>query len=311
MPSPETSLRPAQQPAPEVPFDPRMMVGRKRRLVQAGSRLMPSLMARILAWRYVCSTVSLDRSKVDARSDVAYVPLTDAYGLLRSSVPKGAAQRRVLLLPGKDGDIRQMARMARALRRDGAEVDAMVLPGHLEKARTPCDFGTLTDAIGHAMDEGGPYDAVVAHCVSASPIPWLLAEGHSAPRVVMLSTPLDLRQLVYVGAQQFGITGACRDAFLYWVNRYGGRHDILRDWRPVARARTEPLLLLHARTDHAAPIADVEELARTWPGARLQVFETSDHNGILSNACAIAEVAAFVRADEEATVALRACSSKG
>lgn len=280
--------QPASAVAPDVP-----VTGRRRQALALAARLLPGLTGRFLAGRYMSSPSYLDPEKT--RREARLLPLGDDMAVLRyPATGKAAATRRVLIVPGHDGHARQFVRLVASLRRSGAEVDLLVLPGHLREGRTRCGLVEIVRAIHQCGDSHGPYDAVAAHCVSASGLLFAMAEGFSCPRFALISTPVDLMKLMRLGATQYGISGRCLAAFERRVSQLCGPYRPDTPWRSLVEARTEPALVLHARHDFAAPSADARDLAQALPKAQLDLLEQGDHNSILGMTSAIRSLTEFL-----------------
>ena len=271
---------------------PRGALSTRRRALHLAAALAPRLTGRLLARRYLSPASHLDTAHV-ARHGAELVPLGAEAALLRHAALRGGAPR-VLLVPGHDGHVRQFSRLVRDLRRAGAAVDLLILPGHLHPARTLCSLADIVPAIRLCLDEHGPYDAVGAHCVGARSLLFALGEGLACPRAALISTPVDLPALIRLGGTHYGLEGAALGQFEAGVARLCAPYDPGTDWRPPAMARRGETLVVHARHDYAAPVAGARALAEAMPGARLEVFEEGDHNTILNHAPASRMLAEFL-----------------
>ncbi len=267
----------------------------RRKVLHGVARLAPALTGRLLAQRYLSPASHLDPAHV-ARNGARLIPLGPDRAVLRfaASGTTEHSAARVLLIPGHDGHARQFLRLVRDLRRAGAAVDLLILPGHLHPARTLCSLEDIVPAIRHCTRDCGPYDAIGAHCVGARSLLFALGEGLECPRIAFISTPVELPKLIRLGGTQYGLDGPALARFESGVARLCGRYDPAADWRPVARARQGETLVVHARHDYAAPVADARAFAAAIPGAELEVFEQGDHNTILNLATASRRLAGFL-----------------
>ncbi|MBE9637791.1 alpha/beta hydrolase [Salipiger mangrovisoli] len=266
----------------------------RRRLLHLAAALLPGPTGRLVAWRYLSPASHLDPAHA-ARTGAQLLPLGADMAVLRYPARQPAAPR-VLLVPGHDGHVRQFARLVRELRLQGAAVDLLILPGHLSRRRKRCGLAEIVPAIQDCGTTHGPYDAVAAHCVSASGLLFALAEGFDCPRLAFISTPIDLGKLLRLGATQFGLSGRCRAAFEAQVIRQCAPYGPEAPWRRVAAARRGETLVLHARHDVAAPLEDARAFAEAVPGGRFEVVDEADHNGLLHVVPAARRLARFLAA---------------
>ncbi len=268
------------------PASPRASAG--ARIRAALVRWLPGLTARVLARRYLQSTACLRLQDLGGGFDVIDAGRDTA--ILRHAAMGKGDGRRVLIVPGHDGHYRQFARMVRALQRAGAEVDLLILPGHLRPARSICSMRHITRAILAAERDHGPYDGIAAHCVSANATLFALQDGLTCARLALISTPVDLKRLVRSGGQQYGLSGRSLDRFVSRVSRLGAPYALDTPWVPIAKARSELLLMVHARDDWAAPASDIHALAACWRGAETAILDHGGHNSILSSRTAVARI---------------------
>lgn len=266
----------------------------RRGALTLAARLAPKRTAKLLARRYLSSSHGFLDELAHRKHAFDILRLAPDLALLRHAAPTADAPR-VLVVPGHDGHYRQFTRLLRSLKQAGFGVDLLVLPGHMHRGEGLCSMRDMTHAVLRATDAQGPYHGMIAHCVTANATLFALDQGLHCPRVALISAPLNLRRLVRQGGALYGLEGRGLDAFVEAVDGLGAPFGITTPWEPAAKARHEPLLMVHARGDYAAPLEDVEHLAQLAPGAALSVFDNSGHNAILNNKAAIARVTDFLR----------------
>ena len=288
---PSFDLLPAQAAAPQSRLRARL----RRKVVLTAANLTPTLAANRLARRYLTSGQAI----LDEMHGKAYpctiLPLGQDAALLRYvGAPNTAAAPRVLIVPGHDGHPRQFARLVQALITRGAAVDTLVLPGHGHRDSPPCTLRHMVTAIRRAHLAQGPYDSLLAHCVTANATLYALRDGITVSRIVFASTPVDLPALVRYGGQQYGLSGSCLDHFTTHVDRLGAPYALDTPWHLIAPTRPEPLLIVHASDDWAAPIHNLAPLATLWPKAQIAAFNHGGHNSLFNVTSAIERMAAFL-----------------
>lgn len=255
---------------------------RRRKVLLTAAKVAPRLTARLLAKRYLCSSANIDRSRLCGAGKAEFLPSGEAAAVLRHAPMAEPSGQRILLVHGHDGNVRQFGRMIRALQNTGAEVDALLLPGHIEPDRDPCSIADITRAILDCARTHGPYDGAIAHCVSANALVFALEDGLECGRVVLISAPLDQRKLLRLGGSQYGLEGTCLEQFVDEVVRLSAPYPAEAPWRAIAETRSEPMLAVHSRDDYAAPAEDLEPLVDVWAEGRVEIFEKGDHNSIVA-----------------------------
>lgn len=275
----------------------RVVKSARRSCLHVGAALAPRYMGSMLARRYLASSAYLDLGKLG--QDVSVLPVSDTLRILRFGAQSTGSEpkKRVLVIHGHDGHFRQFLRLLKILRMSGAEVDMLILPGHLVPEQTVCGTGDIVLAILAAGEVYGPYDAALGHCISANSLLFALERGFSTPRAVFVSAPIELHKLVAQGADLYGLKGLCRSVFIESVSQLFAPYPLELDWRPLAQARPENCLILHAKHDTAAPVEDVEILAKVLPHAQLRIFSQPDHNSILNSKSAMQVAAEFMLED--------------
>ena len=286
-------------PGDVIPFDwaPASRAGGhslRRRCLSAAARLCPAATARLLARRYLTPSGSFIAG-AETDPGFAIVPVGRQVLLRFDGVARPAPARRLLIVPGHNGHVRQFGRLLRRLRETGASVDLLVLPGHLGPKPRLCSFGAIVGAVREVGAHDGPYDAVIAHCVGCNASLLAMEEVPLAKKLVFLSAPLTLPNLVRFAGRQYGLRRRCLARFVAQVSRLGAPYPIDIPWQPLAARRSEPLLVIHARNDYAVPVSDVAGIGATWPGARLALLDTGDHNTILGQRGAIDRILAFLQ----------------
>ena len=170
---PDTAL-----PPPALSFK----AGLKRSALLAAARLFPAYTAQRLAHRYLCSSHGFLDELEHRRNPFDVLHLGPDLAILRH--PRAVAHsRRILIVPGHDGHYRQFTRLLRSLTKANLAVDMLVMPGHVHSDQTKCSIKDMVGAIQRAVADQGPYDGLVAHCVSANAALFALQDGMTCPRM--------------------------------------------------------------------------------------------------------------------------------
>lgn len=265
----------------------------RRTALKTAVKLLPGFTARQLARRYVAAgSALLDELSRRSTPYTAHV-LGPDLAILRHGSPD-SCRRRVLVVPGHEGHFRQFTRLVRALSKEDCCVDLLVLPGHLYAGENQCTLRDIVEAVLEVDDRLGPYDGVVAHCLSSNAVLYALDAGLTCSRVALISAPLDLSHMVRFGGRQYGLPEAFLDRFVTQVNALSTPYVTNTPWRPIAAARQDPILMVHACDDYLAPVEDITAFAELCPRADLALLDHGDHNGILGSKQAVARVSDFM-----------------
>lgn len=267
----------------------------RRLALSVAARALPAATARLLARRYVTPSGQFTEA-CDAPRGWIFTEVQQAGQTLLRFAPTvpGTNSPRILIVPGLDGRLRQFMRLIRAFQDGGATVDVLVLPGHLDPTPEPCDLGRIVQAIRDLGQSTEVYDGLVAHCVGCNGTLLALDQVRLARRMVFVSAPLVLPNLVRFGGGQYGLRPPCLDHFVRRVSDLGDPLPLNTPWQPIAATQPAPLLVLHARHDGAVPVRDVSGITKAWPGARLCVLDHGDHNSVLSLHAVIDQVTDFL-----------------
>lgn len=278
-------------PGPRLTLQQRV----RRSALRAAACLFPDRTAEMLARRYLSSAHGYLDELPHGKHRFDVIDSANAPPVLRlaGKAPR-QGQRRILVVPGHDGHYRQFTRLLRSLHTAGTAPDLLVLPGHARHEDGLCSMSDIVDAIRRTVAEHGPYDGMVAHCVSANAALYALDHGMDCPRVALVSAPLDLRRLMESGGRQYGLDGRCLTKFLDNLDSFNAPYHMNHPWQPIAAERHEALLAVHARDDYAAPVEDVRQMVKLAEHATLAEFDHGDHNAILNVKGAVAAITAFM-----------------
>lgn len=202
----------------------------------------------------------------------------------------------VLLVHGWEGRGSQLGAFVEPLVAAGMSVVAFDAPGHGDSPGNRLYLTDLADAIADAADAVGPLHATIAHSFGAAGV--LLAHarhGIDAPRNVMIAPNVVVADSFDEFSRLLALDPEERLAFEGSVVASAGLPLHALDLDHLARGRDGALLVIHDRSDREVPALQGEQLAATWPAARLVHTEGLGHRKVLRDAGVIAETVDFVR----------------
>lgn len=201
----------------------------------------------------------------------------------------------VALLHGWEGRGSQLGAFADPLVEAGFRVVAVDAPGHGDSPGRSSSLVALADALRRVGESFGPLAGVVAHSAGTVGAVHCVSRGLPVDRLVCVAPGVDLEAYVGEFARFFGLSADASRSLKLRIERHVG--VTMRDLDP-RRAATDlriPALIIHDRTDREAPFAGGEQLARSWPGARLLATEGLGHTRILWDDKVVSAATAFLR----------------
>jgi pimeloyl-ACP methyl ester carboxylesterase len=185
----------------------------------------------------------------------------------------------------------------------GYRVVALDGPGHgANPARQVnlVQFGEAAQAVVSDVALTSAVQAIVAHSFGAASVaglPVALPAGAPLPRLVLLSVPVNVREV----ANRFADLLHLRPELVARMERH--IHTITG--RPAASfaaatagpgTRAERVLIIHDEGDEIVPFQEGRQVAAAWPGAVLKPTRGLGHNRILRDAEVVREAVAFIGA---------------
>ena len=267
--------------------------GRFHKAVPSVAQVFPRLTAKVFARRYLQSEHQILRDVRHSETPFEVIKCGAGYILRLDATDAQGTRRRCLIVPGHGGHYKQFLRLIRNLHKNQFSVDILAFPGHLGKKRETCSMRSIAQTVRTASKQHGIYHLLVAHCVSANAVLFELENGPLSARYAFISIPLKLQNLIRSGGELIGLAGKSLSYFIKQVDALGAPYQLDKDWYKVAESQSAPLLLLHSTNDFAAPFEDIAPLQRTWPAAQVTLYESGDHNGIVTSKRTVARLVTF------------------
>ncbi len=201
----------------------------------------------------------------------------------------------VVLVHGWGSGAGRMAHLAGALVDAGFRVVAHDAPAH---GRSTGRFASLPEfarALRAVVATAGPVYGLVGHSLGGAAATLALHDGLPARRVVLLAPPAD----VVVFSQAFA-SRVWLPMRAHAVMRRNLETRLQMRWEDIhiptlAPRLRMPVLVIHDRDDTDVPYAHGEEIARTWPDARLVTTTGLGHRAILRDPAVVRSTVEFLR----------------
>lgn len=187
----------------------------------------------------------------------------------------------VLLVHGWGGHAGQLTPFVARIVERGRRAIALDLPGHGDSAGRQSSIRHFESALLAAAAHFGPFDGVVAHSFGAPSTAVALDGGLVARRLVFLSPPSRFESFFERLVAGLGLDETTAWRFRLRGEAFVGRRFDELEARRLARHQDAPLLVIHDRFDDEVAFTEGAELARCWPGARLEATEGLGHYRIL------------------------------
>ena len=201
----------------------------------------------------------------------------------------------VALLHGWEGRGSQLGAFAAPLVAAGFRVVAVDAPGHGDSPGRSSSLVAIADALRRLGERYGPFAGVIAHSAGTVGAVHAISRGLAVDRLVCVAPGVDLEGYVLGFARIFGLSEEAGRSLKLRIERHVGVAMRELDPRRAAPGLRIPLLVIHDRTDREAPFAGGEELARSWPGARLLATEGLGHTRILWDGKVVSAATDFLR----------------
>jgi pimeloyl-ACP methyl ester carboxylesterase len=202
----------------------------------------------------------------------------------------------VLLLHGWGSSAARFAPLAEAIATTGHSALAIDLPGHGRSYGRRTNVFKVADAAQRvAEQQEGPLVGLLGHLFGGFAALFLSAAGIGVPRVVSVSAPAEMEDVIGIFRQQ--IEAGPRSESLLRERialRYGP--DIADQLHlPTLLAKyPDPVLLVHDRDDADVPCETSQRLAVTIPRAQLMLTEGLGHHRLIRDPAVIQRTVGFL-----------------
>lgn len=220
----------------------------------------------------------------------------------------GGKSPRILVVHGWGSRAEYLAELAQGLRRAGAEVIMLDLPGHGASTGRRLDLKIAAEAIVAAERHYGSFDGVVGHSFGGAAV--MMAAGQvfaelrplSAARIALIGAPSSMGEVFNGFASLVGLgrssVGAMRSRAMELVG--AGIEEL--DAVSVARRIDRPLLVVHAEDDKEVNVGHAQRYIGVSPHVRHLWANGHGHRRIVSAPEVIHAVASFLTGAEAAAL---------
>lgn len=198
----------------------------------------------------------------------------------------------VLIVHGWEGGPRDFSTLIPAFVQSPARVVALDLPGHGASAGERVTPQDAADAILAVTRQAGPFEAVIAHSFGCGATTLALEQGLSTGSLVFFAPGVRPSAGLRRFAEKYDLSDADIERLKAVVESQGFKVPDF-DLSIMAKARKEPLLVIHSRDDEMTPFDGAQDLVANWPGAKLLEADGLGHNGAMRDRAMIAAALRF------------------
>lgn len=184
----------------------------------------------------------------------------------------------VLLVHGWQGGARDFAALKLLLHEAGARTVTPDLPAHGDSEGETVTARSAAEALIALARAEGPFAAVIAHSFGCPATTLALDMGMAARALVFVAPPAEQSDQLMRLCRRNGLSDDEARSVLATAQARGAEFVSIP---ALARARHEPLLILHAPEDPMTPFEGAQAIAAAWPGAKLLPADGLGHNGPL------------------------------
>lgn len=203
----------------------------------------------------------------------------------------------VLLVHGWGERAASLGAFVEPLASAGYRVVGMDAPAHGGSSGGRTDGFQVAAAIRGVGESIGDVKGMIAHSMAGMAATYAVAEGLPLDAVVLVAPATRLDHAFDAFSKMVRLPAAASIGLRRVIDRRFGADVWTRISGPaLARDLDVPALIVHDRDDPQVDLADSEELAAAWPGARLVTTEGLGHGRILRDPHVIEEAVTFLRA---------------
>lgn len=209
----------------------------------------------------------------------------------------GEGQKTVLLVHGWEGRGTQLGRLVEPLVEHGFRVIALDGPAHGDSPGRRTNIRFYANALKEVVDELGHLHAIVAHSFGAGATTIGLSEGMPVSRVILVASPSHLAWVIDDFCQMMELSEPLSGALRSYLERWSGVRAADINIAALSEQLNVTALIVHDPKDREVPFVNAEDLARSWPGAKLLPLENVGHRRILKSPHFVQAAIEFIRKD--------------
>jgi pimeloyl-ACP methyl ester carboxylesterase len=245
--------------------------------------------------------LALSRSAM-SEAETMMLPFPDGMVAAHSFPPMAVPNGRThLVVHGWGSRIDYLQGLIGGLRKTGASVVGLDLPGHGQSTGRQLTVPLAVDAIDAAWRQFGPFDTVVGHSFggfvsaisAAGPEDWMIRRTPN--RLVLIGSPVAAEHVFSQYSGHMGFSRRVSRALDDEVERIAGRPiGFFSAGRMLADTPDLPVLVLHAEDDKEVSARAAHLYAKAGPHVRVEWLNGLGHRRIVNSPQTIEAITNFI-----------------
>ena len=207
----------------------------------------------------------------------------------------GNGGEKILIMHGWESRATQLYSLVPDLIGHGFEVIGIDAPGHGHSQGRRANPVMFAEAIQAADQTFGPFYGAIGHSMGGAALSIAMEAGVRFQRVVLISSPNNLFDVLTAFAGFIGLPGKAARLFVDAVEHEVGRSANALDVGKVFAALNPEALIIHAKNDREVPFACHEAIIRSCPGLKAYRSESLGHRRIVRSPEVSAMIGRFMR----------------
>jgi len=201
----------------------------------------------------------------------------------------------ILLMHGWESRGTQLAKFVEPLTRQGFQVVALDAPAHGHSLGEEANPVVFAEAILTVEKELGPFYAVIGHSMGAAATAISLKRGLECQKVVLISGPSSIEQVLLRFAKFIGLSKGVRRRFIRVVENHVGLLSQELEVAKMSESFEMKALIIHDHDDLEVPFSEAESIQRHWKNAVLIPTNGLGHRRIVRDPIVLERVVAFMK----------------
>ena len=195
----------------------------------------------------------------------------------------GQSDKKILIMHGWESRATQMYRLVGELVEHGFEVIAIDAPGHGHSPGNRSNPGLFSQAILEAEKTWGPFYGSIGHSMGAAALSIALESGVRLGRLVLISSPNNLYDVLMSFARFLGLSNKVAGLFVSKVENEVGLSAKDLDVGTIFSQKKPQALVIHAKNDREVSYKNHEAIMSACPGLQSHSPESLGHRRIIQN----------------------------
>lgn len=201
----------------------------------------------------------------------------------------------VLLAHGWESRATQMYGFVPQLLQQGYHVVALDMPAHGHSKGNTADPLKFAETIMLAEEKLGKFEAIIGHSMGASAIGIAVNRGLRSNKVVLISGPSSIENVLRSFSKFVGLSSKSTDWFVYHVGEYAKVSASKMDSDLLQTKSNIPALIIHDKKDFEIPFSESKGALLLFNHSKLLATDGLGHRKILKSELVLNKIDLFLR----------------